>query len=224
MLVAMSRSHPFVPSARAPEVAAAAAAGVGLLLIKLLPSLELGLFAAGSARLASLFTGQPVLRVENGWMLPHADLSIVVTAGCSATDFFLMVATLLAWRLMEKTRTRTAAMAHSSASLETPPNVGLASIRQGLTPWLLSPAGLRALGGAILGGLGIALPLSIFLNSLRIVVVAQAHRWFIDHFPPSYGPLLHMAVGVAIFLPSLIALNGLFHLLASRRPAVSASA
>lgn len=215
----MIRSGSSCPSAFPQALAAAAAAaGGGLVLLKLFPSLELGLFAAGSARLASLFTGQPVLRIGNGWMLPDADLSIVVTAGCSATDFFLMVATLLAWHFAGKSG------AAASAGMIPPDTASLATTSSGHAVPFLCRGTLLPIIRAALGGLAIALPLSIFLNSLRVVVVAQAHRWFIDHFPASYGPFLHMATGVAIFLPSLIALNGLLHLLAPRPSLVSASA
>jgi|GEM_PF-2421999 len=179
----MIRSGPPVPSALRPGLAAAGAVGCGLTALKLLPGLELKLFARGAAGLASLFTGQPVARVENGWMLPDANLPIVVTQACSATDFFLIIAALVAWRLAAR----------------------------GLT-----------VGGALVSGLAVALPLSIFINALRVVVVARAHRWFIDRFPQSYGPFLHMATGVAVFLPSLIALNVLLDLRPFRRSATPA--
>jgi exosortase/archaeosortase family protein len=136
----------------------------------LFPDLEVELFARGAALLASLLTGSPVIRVDDGWLLPGAGLSIVVTRACSATDFFLMVACLLCWQLK----------------------------RRG-----------RSSGVAITGGTVVAFPLAVFVNSLRVVALAQAHRWFIPHFPDAYGPFLHLAVGVAIFLPSLIALNAL---------------
>ena len=137
-------------------------------MLKLIPSLELALFAGGSARLASLFTGAPVFRVEEGWALPTAGIPIMITAACSGTGYFLMVAALIGWQLA----------------------------RRG-----------RSLGGAILVGLVVGLPLSITINSLRVVAVMQAHRWAIPLLPDAYGSFLHMLTGVAIFLPSLIALN-----------------
>lgn len=58
---------------------------------------------------------------------------------------------------------------------------------------------LRAVGG----GFAIAM----VVNAARITVVAQAHRWVISRVPEAYGAFLHMLVGVAVFLPALIALN-----------------
>jgi len=57
--------------------------------------------------------------------------------------------------------------------------------------------------GAILG----ALPVTLLVNTLRVVALAQAHRWIIPHFPESYGPMLHLLTGVSVFLPALIGLN-----------------
>lgn len=163
--------------------AAITAATLGGAMLKLLPALDLGLFAAGAAQLTSLFTGHPVTRVENGWILADGSLPIIVTSACSATDYFLIVAALLAWRLTESS---------------------------------------GAIARAILCGLVAAIPVSIVVNSFRIVVVAQAHRWIIDQFPESYGPFLHLAAGTAIFLPSLIALNVLLHFYTARRSTLHA--
>jgi exosortase/archaeosortase family protein len=151
----------------------------GALLLKLIPSLELALFAGGSARLASLFTGAPLLRVEEGWALATTGMPVVVTAACSATGYFLMVAALLGWQFA----------------------------RRGMS-----------LGGAVVSGLIIGLPLSIAVNSLRIVAVMQAHRWAIPLLPEAYGSFLHMLTGVAIFLPALIALNLLLEYHGRHRP------
>lgn len=154
-------------------VAAFTAAVLGGALLKVNPALQLKFFAAGAAQLAGVFTGRPVFRAENGWILPDADLDMVVTTACSASDFFLMVAIVMAWGLVEK-------------------------------GW---PIGRAAVGGVVASA-----PFTLFLNSLRLVVVIQVHRWIGVQLPQSYGPFLHLATGVAIFLPSLIALNGLFHL------------
>lgn len=153
---------------------ALAAALSGGLLLKFFPALELALFARGAAQLASLFTGRPLLRLDEGWLLPSPDLPVAVTAACSATDFFLMVATLMAWQFT----------------------------RRGHHP-----------ARAWVTGLAAALPLAIFLNSLRVVAVTGAHRWLIPLLPDVYGAFLHLLTGAAIFLPSLIALNFLleFH-------------
>ena len=80
----------------APALAAALCGG---LLLKLIPALELALFARGAAELAGLFTGTPVVPINAGWLLPSPALPVAVTAACSATDFFLMVAALVSWQL-----------------------------------------------------------------------------------------------------------------------------
>ena len=54
-----------------------------------------------------------------------------------------------------------------------------------------------------------ALALTIFINALRIICLVQAHRWLIPLLPENYAAFTHMLVGVAVFLPSLIALNAL---------------
>jgi exosortase/archaeosortase family protein len=143
-------------------------AGTGWLGLQLVPSLATEVFAQGAARLAGLLTGAPVNRVAEGWMLAGAFQPVVVSAACSATDFYLIVATLLSWQLVRQGR-------RPSASLG------------------------RALGFGLLPAIGV--------NALRVVVVTQAHRWLIPALPPAYGHFLHMLTGVAVFLPSLIALN-----------------
>ncbi len=75
-----------------------------------------------------------------------------------------------------------------------------------LLGWQLVQRG-RSIGIAILVGLPAAGLLTIFVNSLRIVTVVQAHRWVIPLLPASYGHFAHMLTGAAVFLPSLIALN-----------------
>jgi exosortase/archaeosortase family protein len=75
-----------------------------------------------------------------------------------------------------------------------------------LIAWHLARRGWSVAFSA-LEGLVAALPVAIFINALRIVTVAQAHRWVIPLFPDSFGPFLHLLTGVAVFLPSLIALN-----------------
>ena len=69
------------------------------LLLMLFPRLEMGLFAGGAARLAALVSGSPILRMESAWALPAAHSPVLVTAACSGTDYFLIVAALLGWRL-----------------------------------------------------------------------------------------------------------------------------
>lgn len=61
---------------------------------------------------------------------------------------------------------------------------------------------------------------AIGINTLRIIAVAQAHRWVIPQFAPVYRNFLHLATGVAVFLPSLIAFNALLEAtFRKRRPA-----
>ena len=87
-----------------PFHASAWAAGLGAwvggaLLLRVFPRLELEFFARGAAQGASLFTGAPVCRIEKGWMLPFADVPVVVTEACSATGYLLIVAALVGWQL-----------------------------------------------------------------------------------------------------------------------------
>jgi exosortase/archaeosortase family protein len=70
-------------------------------------------------------------------------------------------------------------------------------------------------------GLAVALPVTIFVNALRISTVAQAHRWFIPLFPDAYSSFLHLATGVAVFLPSLITLHLLLEFHGNRYTAAS---
>jgi exosortase/archaeosortase family protein len=60
---------------------------------------------------------------------------------------------------------------------------------------------------ALLVGLFAALPLTLFINALRIVGVTAAHRWLGERLPETYDAFLHLFFGVAVFLPALIALN-----------------
>ena len=166
-----SRSELSTQAARRQVLAVAAGlatAAAGWMLLRLVPQLPLEFFAQASARLAGLFAGAHVERIDTGWLLAGTGRPVVVTAACSATDFFVIVATLLAWQW----------------------------VRQGRSPVRAVPAAL-----------GAALPLAVGVNALRVVVVAQAHRWLIPALPAVYGPYLHMLTGVAVFLPALIALN-----------------
>jgi exosortase/archaeosortase family protein len=52
-----------------------------------------------------------------------------------------------------------------------------------------------------------AMPLVLFVNALRVIVVMHAHHWVIPQLPEAYGPFLHLLAGVAVFLPALICLN-----------------
>jgi exosortase/archaeosortase family protein len=146
-------------------MAAAALAWCGLAMF---PGGEIEGFARGAAALAALFTGAPLVRVEDGWLLAGAGQPVVVTAACSATGYFVTVAALLAWRLALTGRN------------------------------LMAAVGLAVVG---------AVPLTLAVNGLRVVVLMQAHRWIIPRFPAGYGHFLHLLVGVGVFLPLLIGLN-----------------
>lgn len=63
---------------------------------------------------------------------------------------------------------------------------------------------------ALAGAVAAALPVTMFVNALRIVAVAQAHRWVIPRMPEAYEAFLHMLTGAAVFLPALIGLNLIF--------------
>lgn len=144
------------------------AAGVGTLALEMAPRLRIDLFAAAAARLAGAILGAAVERDAAAFLLLLPERSVAVTAACSGTDFFLMVAALIGWR-----RSR--------------PN--------------------RSFGIGVLSSLALAVPVAIGVNALRIVAVTQAHRWVIPMLPERHAAFAHMATGVAIFLPSLIALN-----------------
>ena len=74
------------------------------------------------------------------------------------------------------------------------------------------------LPAAAAGALAMAVPLTIFINALRLIAVAQAHRWVIPRMPAAYEAFLHMLTGMAVFLPALIALNFLFEIYGRFRP------
>jgi exosortase/archaeosortase family protein len=152
----------------------------GAALVHLLPTFEFQVLARGAAGLTALLCGSPVLALDEGFALPAAHVPVIVTRGCSAADFFCMVATLVSWHVARRTR----------------------------SPWATLPVGLVA-----------AVPLTIFVNALRISTVALAHRWIIPQFPEAYASFLHLTTGAAVFLPSLIALQFLFDTHARRSAA-----
>jgi exosortase/archaeosortase family protein len=157
-----------------PVLVALGAAGVGGVLFKLAPALESGVFIAGAAKLASVISGVPTESGADGWLLAFPGQPLLVTAACSATDFYLMVAALLGW--------------HGALRTE----------RRAWWPVV----GVVALVAAV--------PLTLFINALRLIAVAHAHRWVIPRMPDAYGAFLHMLTGMAVFLPALIALNLIF--------------
>ena len=100
--------------------------------------------------------------------MPLDGAPVTVTLACSATDYFLIVASL----------------------------VGFQAARARVNPFIAASAGLA-----------VAVPLTLLVNAIRIITVAHAHPWFISRLPAAYEAFLHMTVGAAVFLPSLILLN-----------------
>lgn len=88
-------------AARRPVFAALSAALLAVCLLGVFADEAFALFAGGSAHAAALFQPGPVVRVAEGWQIGPADAArpVVVTQACAATDFFLIVSALLAWRL-----------------------------------------------------------------------------------------------------------------------------
>lgn len=85
-----------------PVLPALAAAFLGALVLQLLPALELAVFARGAARIAGVLAGTAIQPAPEGWLLPHAAVPVAVTAACSATDFYLMLVTLIAWQVARR--------------------------------------------------------------------------------------------------------------------------
>jgi exosortase/archaeosortase family protein len=73
--------------------------GIAGLFLACFPTLKIDFFGQAASRLASLFLGTPVLRVDEGWLLPSSHESVVVSAACSGTDFWLMCVLVLGWQL-----------------------------------------------------------------------------------------------------------------------------
>lgn len=91
-------------SSPGPFFVALGAAGAGVVLLKAAPTVDTTVFVAGAARLAGGLTGTPAVAGEEGWMLAFAGQPLIVTATCSATDFFLMTAALLGWHFAGRAR------------------------------------------------------------------------------------------------------------------------
>ena len=110
-------------------------------LLKLLPALKLELFARGAAELVGLLTGAPVSRGEIGWMVPLSGAPVAITVACSATDYFVLVATLLAFQFVRRGRgTLSAAGVGLTAAL--PVTIAVNAVRiitvAYAHPWLIS--------------------------------------------------------------------------------------
>jgi exosortase/archaeosortase family protein len=74
----------------------------------------------------------------------------------------------------------------------------------------------KSFARAVFASLALALPITLLVNALRVVAVAQAHRWVIPLLPERHAAFAHMFTGVAVFLPSLIALNSVLEMYAKR--------
>lgn len=171
-----------------PVCTALGAVGAGALILKTMPWVVESVFIGGAARLTGLLAGVPVVRMDEGWSLGFAEPPLMVTAACSATDFFMLTTVLLAWHFARRTKRAV---------------------------WL--PA-------AAAGALVAAVPLTVFINALRLIAVAQAHRWVIPQLPAAYESFLHMLTGMAVFLPALIALNFFFEIHGRSQPRTPVSA
>lgn len=97
-------AHPAPTDEIRAALATLLAAATGWLVLVRWPELEIGLFARGAARGAGLLCGSPVLRAAEGWQLPAAQTPLLVSTACSGTDYFLIVAALLGWRLARSGR------------------------------------------------------------------------------------------------------------------------
>lgn len=84
--------------------------------------------------------------------------------------------------------------------------VDFACLVAGLIAWQLAKRWRRSIMAGPLG-LGLALPVALTVNAVRVAALTQVHRWVIPHLPPSYAAFTHLFTGVAIFLPALIGLN-----------------
>lgn len=161
---------------RIPSAAGAVLIGVSTVIIATAAAapaaVEVGVFARMAAAVVSFWTGAPVLAAETGWAVPIPHAGVVVTRACSGTDFFILLAGLMAWHAARDSRCR-------------------------VFGWWWVPVAAMA----------IAVPVTVVINAMRIVVVAQAHRWVIPHLPDAYAGFAHLLAGVAIFLPALVGLN-----------------
>ena len=157
-------------SHRRPVIIAAIGTALAFILVNCFPAAELQIFAQGAARIASLFTGAPLVEADVGWLLPLSHRTILISEACSGATFFIITGALLCWHISRRTGHHIASIAIAFSS---------------------------------------ALALAIFINALRIICLVQAHRWLIPLLPENYAAFAHMLVGIAVFLPALIALNAL---------------
>jgi len=80
-----------------------------------------------------------------------------------------------------------------------------------LLAWHLAKRWGRVLP-ALVVGLSASFALAMGINALRVLSLSQAHRWLIPLLPETYAHVAHLMVGVAVFLPALIALNTAFEI------------
>lgn len=65
----------------------------------------------------------------------------------------------------------------------------------------------NSVASAIMLALPLSLALALTINALRVLCLAQMHRWVIPLLPETYAHTAHLMVGVAVFLPALIVFN-----------------
>ncbi|MFT3782260.1 MAG: archaeosortase/exosortase family protein [Nibricoccus sp.] len=185
------------------------------------PRADVEVFGRGAARLAGVLLGCPVVRIESGWWL-SANPPSVVSAACSGTTFFMMLSALVGWRLARIFRpsgdegagpstrwARRGVAIESSRKSKSPRRFEELRPCSGVSSYLKEIAGAATtvcLWRVVVGVLG-ALVLAITANGLRVAAVVQAHRWVIPHFPDQYRGALHLATGLAVFLPALVGVN-----------------
>ena len=99
-----SQASRTVPRLSRAVAAGLVATGGGALLFQIWPQLRTDLFAVAAARLAASLTGAGFERGEAASLVLLGDRTVAVTAACSGTDFFLMVAALIGWRLCRDDR------------------------------------------------------------------------------------------------------------------------
>jgi exosortase/archaeosortase family protein len=153
----------------------AAAVLAGMLLLGLMPLLKIRFFAGASAQLASLFLGTPVLRIEEGWLLPYLPEPVLVTAACSGVDFWLMVTALCAWQF-SRSRSRIIIPALFALICAAPLSIAVNAIRIALVAqahrWFIPlwPAAYAPFLHLLTGA-------AVFLPALIILhVILETHR------------------------------------------------
>jgi exosortase/archaeosortase family protein len=184
MAIGIPSSPPTLPALRLgrPALAGIAAAGLGALALSLFSSWRADLFAAGAARVAAGLLGAGLRLGATGQVVVWGEGTVTVTAACSGTDFFLMVAALLGWRLARADRPLAATIpaALLGVTLAVPVTLlvnglriaAVAQAHRWLIPLLPERHGAFA---HMLTGVAVFLPALIALN-LALEFYARRHR------------------------------------------------